>query len=422
MTNNQNKINQPSSSNAVSNFWLKFADRQNTGSIQGPFFVLAPMADVTDAAFRRVIAKYGKPDVMWTEFVSADGLMLGGKEHLMRDLLYTEAERPIVAQLFGANPETMRGAAKLCAELGFDGIDINMGCPDRSIEKQGAGAATIKTPDVAVTIIRAARQGIADAVAEAEIQGKILRNIPLSVKTRIGYYKNEIETWIPVLLNEHLAAITIHCRTRKEMSKVPARWEHIQEVTALRDKISPDTLIIGNGDVRDIEHGRELAKKYGADGVMIGRSIFGNPWLFAQLLRGSENQSEQDEKKLKKNSKLFSNKFFRTFSEKYAQFLQNFFGVKNRYWLRNSVAQEISKEEKLRVLIEHCELFEELLSGNQPGGKSFAIMKKHFKAYIHGWPGAKELRMELMEATCAANVEKIINKSYSTSHSTFTKK
>src|SRR4051812_23055635 len=233
----------------MNNFWKK---------LKKPFFVLAPMADVTDAAFRRVIAKYsrhgeadGGPDVFWTEFVAADGLMSAGREKLKYDLIYTGAERPIVAQLFGSNPEKMEGAARLCAELGFDGIDINMGCPDRSIEKQGAGAAMIKTPAAARAVIRAAREGAP--------------KLPISVKTRIGYNKNEIATWIPELLAEKPAALTIHCRTRKEMSLVPARWEHVREVTALRDKLSPETLIIGNGDARDIEDARAKALEFGAD-------------------------------------------------------------------------------------------------------------------------------------------------------------
>lgn len=378
-----------------SSFWQKLKDkRAQSGE---PFFVLAPMADVTDPAFRRIIAKYGKPDVLWTEFVSADGLMLGGREHLMRDLGYTEVERPIVAQLFGSNPVTMRAAAKLCTELGFDGIDINMGCPDKSIEKQGAGASMIKTPDIAVAIIRAAKEGIAEAISEAleknttTPHGASITTIPLSVKTRIGYSKNEIATWIPVLLRENIAALTVHCRTRKELSKVPARWEHIQEVTKLRDEIAPQTLIIGNGDVQDVAHGANLAKKYGADGIMIGRAIFGNPWLFASL--HAHSPSNEKRKNVVRSIKNAS-----------AAFLQSYFGIKNRYWLRNRQAETITKEEKLRVLVEHCKLYEELLGDI----KSFSIMKKHFKAYVHGWPGAKELRTALMEATSAADVEKIL--------------
>ncbi len=318
------------------NFWK---DLKKLGR---PFFVLAPMADVTDAAFRRIIEKYGKPDVFWTEFVSADGLCSPGRKVLERDLEFSRAEKPIVAQLFSANPDKMREAAALCQKLGFDGIDINMGCPDRSIEKQGAGAAMIKSPAVARAIIRAAREGAP--------------KLPISVKTRIGYNKNEIATWIPELLAEKPAALTIHCRTRKEMSLVPARWEHIREVTALRDQLSPETLILGNGDVRDIADARAKAAEFGADGVMLGRAIFGNPWLFSAL-------HSKDGKP-------------------YAPAL----------------------EEKLAVLVEHTKLFEKLLGDI----KSFAIMKKHYKAYVNGFDNAKELRIKLMEANSASELAKIV--------------
>lgn len=379
-----------SSNQEMNNFWTELKDKkEKTGE---PFFALAPMADVTDTAFRRVIAKYGKPDILWTEFVSADGLVLGGREHLMYDLLYTEAERPIIAQLFGSNPENMKEASKLCAELGFDGIDINMGCPDKSIEKQGAGASMMKNPELAIAVIRSAKQGIALA------SQKTGKTIPLSVKTRIGYNKNEINTWLPALLAENLSAITIHVRTRKEMSKVPARWEHIEEATKLRDKLSPHTLIIGNGDVESVEHGRQLAKKHGADGVMIGRAIFGNPWLFASL-----HKVDEENFKKKSNQKLFQ-KLFRKLIQKPFLKIKTSLGYKNRYWLQDKAEQNISKDEKLRVLVEHCKLYEEHLGGI----KNFAVMKKHFKAYVHGWPGAKELRLELMKANSAKDVEEII--------------
>jgi nifR3 family TIM-barrel protein len=308
------------------NFWSK---------LEKPFFVLAPMADVTDCAFRRIIEKHGRPDVFWTEFVSADGLCSPGRPILERDLEYTRKEKPIVAQLFSSRPDKMREAAALCQKLGFDGIDINMGCPDRSIEKQGCGAAMIKDPKKAREIIRAAKEGAP--------------KLPISVKTRIGYNKNEIATWIPELLAEGIAALTVHCRTRKEMSLVPARWEHIREVTALRDKISPETLIIGNGDAKDIPDARAKAQEYGADGVMLGRAIFGNPWLFASL----HGKSDQP-----------------------------------------------TIREKLLVMVDHTKLFEKLLGDI----KSFAIMKKHYKAYVNGFDGAKEFRTELMEARDAKEV------------------
>src|SRR3989344_273861 len=196
----------------------------------GPIFVLAPMADVTDAAFRRVIAKYSKPyhpDAMWTEFVSCDGLCSDGRSALLKNLQSMEAERPIVAQFFGANPDNFYQCALLISELGFDGIYINMGCPDRSVEKQCAGAGMIKDPKLAKEIIQAAREGG--------------NGLPVSVKTRIGYNKVEIDTWIRSLLEEKLPALTLHLRTRKEMSDVPAHWELMPQIVALRNEISPET-------------------------------------------------------------------------------------------------------------------------------------------------------------------------------------
>ena len=159
---------------------------------------------------------------MWTEFVSADGLALApeaGRQRLLDDLIYSHAERPIVAQLFSSNEEHMESAARLCQEMGYDGIDINMGCPDRSIEKQGCGSAMIKTPVVAKRIIQAAKRGAP--------------NIPVSVKTRAGYNEDELDTWIPNLLEEKPAALTLHARTRKEMSKVPADWTRVKRVVEI---------------------------------------------------------------------------------------------------------------------------------------------------------------------------------------------
>jgi nifR3 family TIM-barrel protein len=305
------------------------------------------MADVTDPAFRQIIAKYGKPDVMWTEFVSADGLFMGGYDALIKDLAFDETERPIVAQFFTSNPETMEKAAELAVELGFDGIDINMGCPDKSIEKQGAGAAHMKNPKLAQEVIRAAMRG-------ASKSGK---NIPVSVKTRIGYNKNELETWLPAILETNPAVVTVHARTRKEMSLVPARWEHVKRAVEIRNGFvdsngkKSETLILGNGDVLDIADAEKKVEETGCDGVMMGRAIFGNPWCFNKEVK----------------------------------------------------REHISIPDRLRVMAEHTKLFEELLPH-----KSFAIMKKHYKAYVHGWDGAKELRMNLMEAKDAEEIENIV--------------
>lgn len=309
--------------------------------LKKPIFVLAPMADVTDCVFRQIIAKYGKPDVFWTEFVSADGLAHPvAREKLLIDLQYGKNEHPIVAQIFGGKPENIKAAAILCKELGFDGIDINMGCPDRSVEKQCAGAAMMKDPVLAKEIIRAAKEA----------------GLPISVKTRIGYNKNEIETWVRALLEEDLAVLTVHLRTRKEMSNVPAHWDLMKDIIRIRDEMKKGTLIFGNGDVVDLEDAKQKIEKYGGDGVMLGRAIFGNPWLFADGRRFDLEESNSP-----------------------------------------------SLDQKLKVMIEHTKLFEKELGGH----KSFAIMKKHYKAYVHGFDGAKELRMELTEAKDATEVEKI---------------
>ena len=320
------------------NFWERLKEEKKDG-----IMVLAPMADVTDPAFRRIIAKYGKPDVTWTEFVSADGLFLGGYDALVKDLFFSEEERPIVAQFFTSKPEMIEKAAELAVKLGFDGVDINMGCPDKSVEKQGARAALIKNPELAKEIILAAKKGAG--------------TLPVSVKTRIGYNKNELETWIPKLLEAEPAVITLHARTRKEMSLVPARWDHVKRAVEIRDAfVNEDgsksrTLIFGNGDVLDLEDAEKKVAETGCNGVMLGRAIFGNPWRFNREVK----------------------------------------------------KEDLPLENVLNVLVEHSKLFEELLPH-----KSFAIMKKHFKSYVSGFDNSKELRLKLMEAKNAEDVEKVV--------------
>jgi nifR3 family TIM-barrel protein len=314
-------------------------------TLKKPLFVMAPMADVTDPAYRKMIAEVGKPDVTWTEFVAADGLyhtreikkMPDDENPLMRDLQFSEAERPIVAQLFSSKPEMMEYAAKLCAELGFDGIDINMGCPDKSIEKQGCGSAMIKNPELAKKIIEAARRGAPD--------------LPVTVKTRIGYNHESIDEWIQALLEMKLPALTVHLRTRKEMSKVAAHWDLMPRIVALRNQISPDTLIIGNGDVKSMDDARSHLAASGADGVMFGRGIFGNPWLFS-----------------------------------------------------GRTHEEISLNEKLDALASLAHSFEAL----RPT-KSFHIFKKHIKAFVIGFDGAAELRAKLMECEDSIQVVEVIS-------------
>jgi nifR3 family TIM-barrel protein len=314
------------------NFWKK---------IKKPFFCLAPMADVTDFALRSMFVKYGKPDVLWTEFVSADGLANEvGRKALSIDLKFSKKEKPIVVQLFSSNPKKMREASRYVASLGFDGIDINMGCPDKKVEKQGAGAALIKDMKRAGEIIQAVKDGIKDSK----------KDIGISVKTRIGYNQNQIKEWIPFILEQDVDALTIHARTRKDMSKVEARWEHVKEVVGIRNKMGVKTLIIGNGDVLGIKDGLKKIKETGCDGVMIGRGVFGNPWIFSR------------------HEKIHTT------------------------------------EEKLKVLVEHTKLFKKHLGKV----KNFSIMKKFYKAYVNGFDGAKELRVKLMDTKNAKEVEKII--------------
>jgi nifR3 family TIM-barrel protein len=321
-------------------FWAK---------LKKPIFVLAPMADVTDCVFRAIINKYGKPDVFWTEFVSADGLAHPvAREKLLIDLKYDKGEHPIVAQIFGSKVENIRTAAALCKELGFDGIDINMGCPDKSIEKQLCGSAMIKNPKLAREVIRAAKEGAP--------------GLPISVKTRIGYNKNEMEEWLPELLAEDIAVLTVHLRTRKEMSDVPAHWDLMKRIVEIRNESGKDTLIFGNGDVRDLKDAEQKVKETGCDGVMLGRAIFGNPWLF---------------------------------NKEAAQ--HNFSGLLHP-------SADLLKE-RLGVMLEHTKLFVEVLGPH----KNFAIMKKHYKAYVNGFEGAKELRVQLMEAKDYAEIEKVTN-------------
>ncbi len=314
----------------MKNFWTK---------LPKPFFVLAPMAEVTDAAFRQIIAKYGKPDVFYTEFVSADGLNSAGRDKLMIDLKFSRREKPIVVQLFGHNPETIKLASQLCKKLGFSGIDLNMGCPEKNICHSGHGAAIMKNPQLARELIRAAIEGAG--------------GLPVSVKIRLGFYKkSEIEVFLPEILKENLAAVAIHARTKTEMSKVPADWSYIKRAVEIRNEQKSSALIIGNGDILSLSEARQKVKETGCDGVMIGRGIFGNPWLF--------------NRKLKK--------------------------------------EDVPIKKQFKVMVEHTQLYEKYLLEY----KKFDVMKKHFKAYVSGFDGAKELRTKLMEAENSKAIKKIL--------------
>ena len=318
-----------------------------TISKKKPFFCLAPMADVTDIVFRQIIAKYsrhgkkdGGPDLFFTEFVSADGIAsVEGRKKLLRLLKFSKKEKPIVAQLFGVKPNNFKKACSVVSKLGFDGIDINMGCPDRSVVKQGAGSALINTPELACEIIRAAKLGAP--------------KLPISVKTRIGFNTINYKTWLSKIVREDISALIIHLRTKKEMSNVPAHFELAKDLVRFVRKYNKNVPLVVNGDIKTIKQGKKVVKDTGFDGVMIGRGIFGNPWLF--------------------DAKIDSDL--------------------------------ISTKKKLKVLIEHTKLYEKLLSY-----RNFENMKKHFKAYVNGFDGAKELRVELMKKHNSKEVEETINK------------
>lgn len=317
--------------------------------LKKPIMALAPMADVTDMAFREMFATYGKPDVMFTEFVSVDGLISSGQKNLLRELAFTDSQRPIVAQIWGKDPKKYFKAAKLIAELGFDGIDINMGCPQRKEIVLGTCAALMQNFDLTKEIIAQTRRGA----------GKL----PVSVKTRIGYNKIETEKWVGFLLEQDLAAIILHARTKKEMSNVPAHWDEIAKAVRLRDQKASKSLIIGNGDVKSFKDAEKRIQQTSADGVMIGRGAFGNPWLFS-----------------KKESKT-----------------------------------DLPLGVIFQAMAEHAKLFEKIFNASlsSTGGtgfkkKNFAVMRKHFKAYIKGFSGAVEMRTRLMSSENASDVEKIV--------------
>ncbi|MES2986198.1 MAG: tRNA-dihydrouridine synthase [Patescibacteria group bacterium] len=305
------------------------------------------MADVTDVAFRTVIQEAGAPDVFWTEFVSADGLVRAtevGKYKLKKDLLFNEKQHPIVAQLFSSTADHMFQATKLCLEMGFDGVDINMGCPDQSIEKQKCGAAMMKHHDLAREVIEAAKKAA---------DGKMA----ISVKTRVGYNAVELDTWIPVLLDAEIDLITIHARTRKEMSKVPANWDYVKQVVAMRDEWQKNNptkkapLIFGNGDVETVADGLDKVAQSNADGVMVGRAMFGNPWFFRDLENGPK-------------------------------------------------ASEVTRTERIEALARQTEIFAKELGDV----KSFALMKKFFKTYMTGFEDAVEIRGKIMDMETADEV------------------
>jgi tRNA-dihydrouridine synthase len=296
-------------------------------NLLSPFFVLAPMENVTDTVFRQIVLSCGKPDIFFTEFTNTDGMTSVGRKFVEKRLLFTPNEQPLVAQIWGTNPKHFYETAKICVEMGFSGIDINMGCPVKDVMMHGSCAALIDNPVLARQIIQETKKGAGD--------------LPVSVKTRIGTKTIQTDAWTTFLLEQDLAALTIHGRTAKEQSLVPAHWEEIAKVVKIRNQMKRTTKIIGNGDVMSREEGLEKVRVSGVDGVMIGRGIFRNPWIF------------------------------------------------NPHVQEDAITQHMRFEK----LLEHINLYESTWSGSKP----FPILKKFVKAYVQNFDGAAEMRAKLME-------------------------
>lgn len=316
------------------------------------------MEAVTDVVFRHVVQRAGAPDVFFTEFANATGWVHAGDKAIAGRLLKTDDEHPLVAQIWGGEPGDMEQFAAHCARLSFDGIDINMGCPAKSAIKSG-GAALIRRPDVAVAAIHAAKTA----------------GLPVSVKTRLGYtHVNEWREWLQILLEQNIVNLTIHLRTKKEMSKVPAHYELIDDIVTLRDAVAPHTLLTINGDIRDREHGLALASEHpGVNGIMIGRGVFANPFCFAAKdtrYLHSQNNPEQNE----------------TIS-------------------KNNDSEAVQYTELFGLLYYHLDLFDRY----QPQtGRPFETLKRFFKIYVKGFDGAKELRDQLMHTASTDEVRQIL--------------
>lgn len=294
-----------------------------------PFFVLAPMDDVTDTVFRRIVSETAAPDLYFTEFVNVDGLQSPGRPRLLPKLRFTSEEQPLVGQIWGKIPENYYKTTKDLIEMGYSGVDINMGCPDKAVVKNGCCSALINDRELAGRIIAKTKEAAGD-------------HFPVSVKTRVGFTTIDL-SWIEFLLSQKLNMLTVHVRTTKEMSKVPAHWELFEEIVAMRDRISPSTLIVGNGDIMNRSQGLDLAQKYKLDGIMIGRGIFHDPYAFAET----------------------------------------------------SPWESMPRAEKIALYQKHVALFARTWTNNE---RRVPTLNKFCKVYIQGFDGAKELRERLMDA------------------------
>lgn len=304
-----------------------------------PIFSLAPMEDVTDTVFRQLLCTTGKPDIFFTEFTNVDGIASQGRDVVARRLLFTDTESPIIAQIWGMIPENYYKVATEIVSMGFEGIDINMGCPQHDVTRHGACSALMKNRGLAAEIIQATKEGAGE--------------LPVSVKTRIGFSQIQTEDWIGFLLEQNLPLITVHGRTVAEMSKVPAHWDEIGKAKELQKQMDKKTLIFGNGDVESLSEAKEKVEKYHVDGVMIGRGIFHNPWLFAGV--------DPTTKTIK---------------------------------------------ERLLLLKEHVQLYAQTW-GNT---KSFQVLKKYFKIYLSDFEGASDIRMKFMETNSYKEALELVGK------------
>lgn len=304
-------------------------------SLPRPFISLAPMEDVTDVVFRQVVARAGRPDLFYTEFTNTDSFVSPlGKHSALRRLQFLPSEQPIVAQIWGSKPESFANTIPELKAMGYQAVDINMGCPDKAVVKSGGGSALIRNPELAGEIIRVAKQA----------------GLPLSVKTRLGFSRvDEWRDWLSFLLQQDLELLTVHLRTRKEMSRVEAHFELIPAIIALRDQIAPQTRLAINGDVLNRTQALELAHQYNLDGVMIGRGVFQNPFCFTDKIP--------------------------------------------------------TQNELLDLLKLHLNLFDK---HNTDGAKKFAPLKKFFKIYLRDFDGAKDLRARLMLTDSTAEVRQIL--------------
>lgn len=344
---------------------LKLMEKGFWKNLPKPIIALSPMDGVTDAPFRAITAKYGKPGVMITEFTSVEGINAGATKTLSA-FLYQESERPVVAQLFGSTPEAFYKAAFAVCELGFDGVDINMGCPANSVASRGAGAALILTPDLAKEIFKKTRKACEDwaggkTMEDAGLHPDIIawvnanrpeifngnvpkKILPVSVKTRIGYNSIVIEEWVKHLLEVEPVNISIHGRTLKQGYSGKADWEAIGRAAAIIRQTG--TTVLGNGDIRNMAEALERIQQYGVDGALIGRAAFGNPWVFGQ--------------------------------------------------------KEATVYDRLETAKEHSRIHQKIF------GEYFVPMRKHLSWYCKGFSGASEIRQKLMHTHSAADVENIL--------------